>query len=87
MTTLIAHHDVKDVALWLASPKRAEAFGSIGITDVRTFVSPDQPNRVGLLLEVPDLDAFNAAMQSPQFAEAMAHDGVLPETLVILLES
>jgi len=26
-------------------------------------------------------------MQSPEAAEAMAHDGVLPETLVVLVEA
>jgi hypothetical protein len=31
--------------------------------------------------------AFNAAMATDEGAEAMAHDGVLPETLVILFES
>jgi hypothetical protein len=30
---------------------------------------------------------LNAAMQSPKAAEAMAHDGVVPETLVILVEA
>jgi hypothetical protein len=32
------------------------------------------------------MDAFTSAMQSEASADAMAHDGVLPETLVILLE-
>ena len=38
-------------------------------------------------MDVADMDAFNAAMQSEGGAAAMAHDGVLPETLVILVES
>ena len=33
------------------------------------------------------MDAFTRAMQSEGAAEAMAHDGVLPETLVILVEA
>ena len=33
------------------------------------------------------MDAFQAAMQTQAAADAMSHDGVLPETLVILLES
>jgi hypothetical protein len=37
-------------------------------------------------MDVPDLDAVMAAMDSDAAAEAMAHDGVVPETLVILLE-
>ena len=84
---MIAYHDVKDVAFWLASPKRAEAMATIGVTGLRTFVCPDNPNKVALLAEVPDMDALNAAMQTPEFGEAMAHDGVLPETVVFLVES
>jgi hypothetical protein len=33
------------------------------------------------------VDAFASAMQSPAAAEAMAHDGVAPESLVILVEA
>lgn len=86
MTTMIATHEVDDVAHWLSSTRRAEVFGPLGIT-MRTFVDPENPNRVGLIAEVPDMDAFNAIMQTEAAAEAMAHDGVRPETLVILLES
>jgi hypothetical protein len=87
MPTVIAHHDVKDTAHWLASPKRAEVMGQLGVTNIRTFVDPQNPNHVGLMAEVPDLDALMKAMQSPEFGEAMQHDGVLPETVVILVES
>lgn len=87
MTTIIAHHDVKDTAHWLSSPKRAEAMAQIGITNIRTFVDPQNPTRVGLMAECPDVDALMEAMKSPEFGEAMKHDGVLPETVVILVES
>ena len=86
MPTVIAHHDVKDTDHWLASPKREEFFGPLGITNVRTFVDPQNPTRVGLLMEIPDMDAVMAAMQTAEAAAAMEHDGVLPETLVILVE-
>jgi hypothetical protein len=33
------------------------------------------------------MGTFKAAMQAPGAAEAMAHDGVLAETLVILVEA
>ena len=87
MPTVIAHHDVKDTDHWLASPKREEFFGPLGITNVRTFVDPQNPTRVGLLMDIPDMDAVMAAMQTPEAAAAMEHDGVLPETLVILVEA
>ena len=87
MPTVIAHHDVKDTDHWLASPKREEFFGPLGVTNVRTFVDPQDPTRVGLLMDIPDMDAVMAAMQTPEAAAAMEHDGVLPETLVILVEA
>jgi hypothetical protein len=87
MPTVIAHHDVKDTDHWLASPKREEFFGPLGVTNVRTFVDPQNPTRVGLLMDIPDMDAVTAAMQTPEAAAAMEHDGVLPETLVILVEA
>jgi hypothetical protein len=87
MPTVIAHHDVKDTDHWLASPKREEFFGPLGVTNVRTFVDPQNPTRVGLLMDIPDMDAVMAAMQTPEAAAAMEHDGVLPETLVILVEA
>ena len=87
MPTVIAHHDVKDTAHWLASPKREEVFGPLGVTNIRTFVDPTNPTRVAVLMDVADMDAVMAAMQTPELAAAMDTDGVLPETLVILVEA
>ena len=87
MPTVIGYHDVKDKDHWLASPKREEFFGALGVTNIRTFVDPQHPTRVGLLMDVADMDAVMAAMETDAAAEAMAHDGVVPETLVILVEA
>ena len=87
MPTLIGYHEIKDAQHWLSSPKREEIFGPLGITNIRTFVDPQNPTRAAVLMDVPDVDAFQAAMQTQAAADAMSHDGVLPETLVILLES
>jgi hypothetical protein len=84
--TVFAYHDVKDAEHWLASPKREEVFGPLGITNIRTFVDPEKPTRVGVLMDVADMDGVVAAMETEEAAEAMAFDGVLPETLVILVE-
>lgn len=87
MPTVIGHHDIsKDKDHWLRSPKREQVFGPLGITNIRTFVSPDDPRRVAVLMDVPDMDALMAAMQDEAAGEAMAHDGVVPESLVILVE-
>lgn len=87
MPTVIAHHDVKDTKHWLASPKREEVFGPLGITNIRTFVNPEDPTRVAVLMDVADMDVLNAAMQDKSVADAMAYDGVLPETVVVLVEA
>ena len=87
MPTVIGHHDVNDTQHWLASPTREEFFGPLGVTNIRTFVDPQSPTRVALMMDVPDLEALATAMQSPAAAAAMEHDGVLAETLVILVEA
>ncbi len=87
MPTIIGYHNVKDQAHWLASPKREEFFGPLGVTNVRTFLDPESPNRAALLADVPDMAAFGAAMQTREAAEAMAHDGVRAETLIVLVEA
>jgi hypothetical protein len=87
MPSLVAYHQIDDAKHWLSSPKREELFGPLGITNVRTFVDPEDPTRAAVLMDVPDIEAFQAAMQTEAAAEAMAHDGVRPETLVLLIEA
>ncbi|MGI8714730.1 MAG: hypothetical protein ACR2NR_16430 [Solirubrobacteraceae bacterium] len=85
MATYIALHEVDDVEHWLHSSKREEAFGSRGIT-MRAFRDPNGSNQVGLIAEIPDLAAFQEFMKTEEAANAMKHDGVRPETLVVLAE-
>ena len=88
MPTVIGHHDItKGAKHWLTSPKRKEFFGPLGVTNIRTFVDPQNPNHVAVQMDVPDLAAFKTAMQSKAAADAMAFDGVVPESLVVLVES
>ncbi|MCP4384553.1 MAG: hypothetical protein GY798_24600 [Hyphomicrobiales bacterium] len=88
MPTIVAHHKItKGAEHWLNSPKRQEFFGAIGITNIRTFVDPQDPTRVALIMDVPDMNAMAEAMQSDAAAEAMEADGVVPESVVILVES
>lgn len=86
MATLMVFHEVDDVDHWLRSPRREELMGPLGMT-VRTFVDPEKSNRVGLIVEVPDMAAFQGMMGSESAAEAMKFDGVRPATVVILAES
>ena len=86
METLLVFHEVDDVDHWLASPKREEFFGPLGMT-VRTFRDPDGSNRVGLIVEVPNMAAWQEALQTEEAAEAMKYDGVRPETILGLVEA
>lgn len=88
MPTIIGYHNItKGKDHWLASPKRKELFSPLGVTNMRTFVDPQNPNRVAVMMDVPDMDALQAALQSKAGAEAMEHDGVVPESLVVLVEA
>ena len=87
MPTLIGYHSVKDTDHWLTSPQREEFFGRFGVTNIRTFVDPQNRTQVAVMMDVADMDVFTGAMQSEEAAQAMDHDGVLPETLVILVEA
>ena len=87
MPTVFIYHEVKDKDHWLASPKREEVLGPLGVTNIRLFVDPENQTRVGGMMDVPDMDALMAAMQTEAGAEAMAYDGILLETLVVLVEA
>jgi hypothetical protein len=85
MPTVIVTHEVKDTAHWLSSPRRAEVFATIGVTDIRTFVNPQNRTSVGLVVDVPDLDAMAALLESDVGRAAQEHDGVLGETIVVYI--
>ena len=86
MPKLMATHEVDDVAHWTSSPNREEVFASVA-TDIRTFVDPSRPNHVGLTMDVSDMAAFEAVMESEAAAEAMQYDGVHPETLAVYVQT
>ena len=85
MVTLMIFHEVDDVDHWIASPKREELFGPLGIK-VRAFRDLQGSNRIGLIVETPDLETWHAALQTDQALEAMKYDGVRRDTIVELVE-
>ena len=85
MPRIITTHEVDDVAHWLTSTKRQEAFAGVA-ENICTYVNPDDPNSVGLTMDVADMAAFDAVLKSEAGAAAMKHDGVRPETIVLLVE-
>jgi hypothetical protein len=78
----IAVHEVDDVGHWLHSPKRQEILGPMGVTG-QLLTDTAKSNRVALILDIPDMDAFQQLLQSQAGADAMKFDGVRPETMVL----
>ena len=85
--TIIVTHDVTDTDHWLSSPKREEVLPSLGASNIRTFVNPRDRTKVGLVMDIADLDAFFNALANPsnELAEAMEYDTVRPGTMAILV--
>jgi len=57
---------------------------------IEDLVNPDTPRKLispQVLADVADMDAVMAFNQTQAAADAMAYDGVLPESIVILIES
>jgi hypothetical protein len=87
MPTVVAHHNItKGADHWLSSPKREEIFGPLGVTNIRTFVDPQDPTHAAIVMDVADMDRLMAAMETPEASGAMDHDGVVPTSLRILVE-
>lgn len=90
MATLIAFHEVEDGDHWAnawhgGAGSRQEMFGQIGAT-ARIFRDPDNPDVTGVLLEVPDMDRFQAFMASDEVARAMKEDRLKVDTVRVLSE-
>jgi hypothetical protein len=85
MATLLIFHEVDDVDRWLASPRREESMGGQGIT-ARLFRDPQGSNRVGIILEVPDMATFEKMLEADPTWESAKADGVRVDTAVILHE-
>ena len=89
MPTIIVTHEVTDTDRWLSSPKREEVLPSLGASNIRTFVNPQDRTKVGLVMDIADLDVLFAALEQPsdELAEAMQYDTVRPETMAIFVAS
>lgn len=89
-TTVAVTHEVEDQDAWLAAwsgPDSREAmFMEHGVTDVRIFTGPEDSNRIGLLMEVADMDALMAFMATPGVQEAAREDGVVWDTIRFMPE-
>ena len=90
MTTAIVFHEVQDGTVWANAWKqgpgsRHELFGRIGVK-CRTFRDPNNPSSLGLILEIPEMAAFEALLKSDEGQRAMRQDGLKVETMRVLVE-
>ncbi len=83
-------HEVQDKDVWLAAwtgpDSRRGIFAENGAGAIKVFSSPDDPKRVGLLVEILDMDAMGAWLNSPEGAAAKAEDGVIESTIRMMTE-
>ncbi len=79
MPNVIGYHEVADVDHWLSSDTREKVFVMPS--------GPNNPKRVAISADVPDVDALVAYLQSEDGAAAAASDGVALETVVLLVEA
>jgi hypothetical protein len=89
MPTIIVTHEVTDTDHWLSSPRREELLPALGASNLRTFVNPRERTKVGLVMDIADLDVLFSVLENPsdEMAEAMKYDTVLPDTMAILVAS
>ncbi len=92
MTTMMIVHEVEDGERWAkgwqkGTGSRHELVAKGGVTAVRIFRDPENPNSTGLLWEVSDMEKLQAFMASDEAKQAMAEDGLKIETLRMLVES
>ncbi len=77
MPTFVFTHGVKDVEHWVSKhSERVEAFASWG-SNVVDGVSADGSNHVSVRVDVHDVEAMQAALESPEIEAAKHAHGVL----------
>ena len=54
---------------------------------MRTFRDPDGSNKVALIAEIPDMNAFQEFMDTEEASEVERYDGVRRQTILVLEES
>jgi len=89
-TTLAITHEVEDADRWLAAwqgeGSRHELFAQHGAPHVRVFQNSGNPNLIELMVDVEDMEAFQAFLASPAGAQAKAEDGVKDDTMSVFEE-
>lgn len=89
--TVVITHEVEDADRWLAAfrgdDSRRDYFAAnAGVSKVRTFQNPDDPDLTALVLDIADTDAFESFLQSDEAKASKAEDGVKDSTMRVFVE-
>lgn len=87
---MIVFHEVAEGTVWANAWKegpgsRQEMFDKIGVR-ARIFKDPQNGNLTGLILEIPDMAAFQSFMETDEARRAMEEDGLKLESVRMLTE-
>jgi len=75
---LLVRNKVKDFSTWYGYFKKdSSAAAEYGVTLVRLWQTPDDPNDVFFLLDVEDVGRANAFMARPESQETGVKSGVI----------
>lgn len=84
-------HEVEDAERWLAAwrgdDSRQNLFRANGAAHVHTFQSEEDPNLTGLVIAVTDMQALQDMLSSDEGREAAKADGVIRDTMKVLMEA
>ena len=86
MTSVVVFAEVDDVDTWLKATERQRLLEPNGITG-QCLTDSAGSSRVALLLEVPDMAAFEQLAASQEAVTAQLAEGVRPDTIVILVQA
>lgn len=65
MTTVIGRHKVGNFETWLKGHEDRVRIFSPAVSDFKTFQDTDDPNSIALVMEVTDMEKFEAIMKDP----------------------
>lgn len=84
-------HEVDDADRWLAAwrggDSRHDLFRANGAAHVHTFQSEDNPNLTGLVIAVQDMQALHDMLSSDEGRAAAKADGVIADSMTVLMEA
>lgn len=69
MATVIGRHKVGDFNTWIKGHEDRVRIFSPAVSSFKTFQDTDDPNSIALVMEVTDMEKFQAIMNDPNTKE------------------